>query len=123
MVQILAVFHYSTPPPPMVEIKDLFHLCPPPSTLCAPQLQSTCHYIVNHYVKILQVRLGGANNMRPLSWGGGGGGSTKGKDPKLMTPQIPKLIVFPITARFQSLMAILRIAPPPPPPRHGYNTI
>ena len=32
---------------------------PPPSTLCAPQLQSTCHYIVNHYVKILHVRLGG----------------------------------------------------------------
>ena len=55
--------------------RDLFRLCPP-STLCAPQLQSTCHYIVNHYVKILHVRLGGANNMRPLSWGG-----TNGKDP------------------------------------------
>ena len=27
---------------------DLFRLCPPPSTLCSPQLQSTCHYIVNH---------------------------------------------------------------------------
>ena len=50
---------------------------PPPSTLCAPQLQSTCHYIVNHYVKILHVRLGGANNMRPLSWGGGGGAQTE----------------------------------------------
>ena len=49
---------------------DLFRLCPP-STLCSPQLQSTCHYIVNYYVKILHVRLGVANNMRPLSWGGG----------------------------------------------------
>ena len=36
-----------------------------------PQLQSTCHYIVNHSVKILHVRLGGANNMHPLSLGGG----------------------------------------------------
>ena len=53
-----------------IKIPDLFRLCPPPSTLCAPQLQSTCHYIVNHYVKILHVRLGGANKMRPLSWGG-----------------------------------------------------
>ena len=60
---------------------------PPPRTFCAPQLQSTCHYIVNHYVEIWLGRRGGgggggygANNMRPLSWGGGGGG-TKGKDP------------------------------------------
>ena len=29
------------------------------------------HYIVNHYVKIWHVRLVCANNMRPLSWGGG----------------------------------------------------
>ena len=50
----------------------------PPSTLCSPQLQSTCHYIVNHYVKILHVYLGVANNRHPLSWGGGG---TNGKDP------------------------------------------
>ena len=51
---------------------DLFRLCPPPpSTLCSPQLQSTCHYIVNHFVKILHVHLGVANNMHPLSWGGG----------------------------------------------------
>ena len=56
----------------------IFSVCaPPPSTLCAPQLQSTCHYIVNHYVKIWHVRLGGANNMRPLSWGGGGGHKRK----------------------------------------------
>ena len=46
-------------------------------TLCAPQLQSTCQYIVNHYVKILHVRLGGANNMHPLSWGGGGAQTEK----------------------------------------------
>ena len=50
---------------------------PPPSTLCAPQLQSTCHYIGNHYVKILHVHLGDANNMRPLSWGGGGAQTEK----------------------------------------------
>ena len=35
-------------------------------------LQSTCHNIVNHYVKFRHVRLGGgANNMKPLNWGGG----------------------------------------------------
>ena len=34
-----------------------------------PQLQSTGRYIIKHSVKILHVRLGGANNMRPLSWG------------------------------------------------------
>ena len=43
----------------------------PPSTFCAPQLQSMCRYIVYHYVKIWHVRLGDANNMQPLSWGGG----------------------------------------------------
>ena len=59
------------------KILDLFRLRPPPSNLCAPQLQSTCHYIVNLYVKILYVRLGDANNIRPLSWG-----AQKGKDPK-----------------------------------------
>ena len=55
--------------------KEITHSCrelyASPSTLCTPQLQSTCHYIVNNYVKIWHVRLGGANNMRPLrSWGG-----------------------------------------------------
>ena len=30
------------------------------------------YYIANHYVKILHVPLGVANNMHPLSWGGGG---------------------------------------------------
>ena len=55
---------------------DLFRLCPPPpSTLCSPQLQSTCHYIVNHYGKILHVHLGVANNK--LSWGGGGAQTEK----------------------------------------------
>ena len=81
------VMHYAPPGTEQVLLQrksshknmaDLFRLCPPPSTLCAPQLQSTCHYIVNHHVKILQVRLGGANYMRSLSWGGGG---TNGKDP------------------------------------------
>ena len=51
----------------------------PPSTLCSPQLQSTCHYIVNHNLKIWHVRLEGANNMHSLSLGG-----TKGKDPILL---------------------------------------
>ena len=42
-------------------------MLPPPP----PPLQTTCHYIVNFYVKLWHVRLGGANSMRPLSWGGG----------------------------------------------------
>ena len=46
---------------------NFFRLCP--QYVMGPQLQSTCHYIVNHYVKILHVHLGAANNMRPLSWG------------------------------------------------------
>ena len=62
----------------------------PPSTLCAPQLQSTCQYIVNHYVKILHVRLGGANNMRPLSWGGGGHKRKRSSNLfRLWTPPLP----------------------------------
>ena len=73
--------HYS---PPYKKL-DLFRLCPPPSTLCSTQLQSTCHYIVNHHVKIWHVRLGGANNMHPLSWGGGG---TNGKDPRNYSPPL-----------------------------------
>ena len=65
----------------VIEISDLFRLCHPQYVmLCSPQLQSTCHYIVNHYVKILHVHLGVANNMHPQNWGGGGG--TNGKDPK-----------------------------------------
>ena len=43
--------------------KDLVPLhssfCSPPQVRFARQLQSTCHYIVNHYVKIGHVRLGG----------------------------------------------------------------
>ena len=34
-----------------------------------PQLQSTCHYIVNSHVKIWHVGLGGANNMCPTKLG------------------------------------------------------
>ena len=55
----------------LFDILDLFRLCNP-RTLGAPQLHNTCNYIVNRYVKILLVHLGGENNMRPLSWGGGG---------------------------------------------------
>ena len=55
--------------PSWKNFSDLFRLWPP-SSLCSPQWQSTCHYIVNHYVKILHVRLGVANIMHPLSWGG-----------------------------------------------------
>ena len=66
----------------LIQKSRIFSVCapPPPSTLCSPQLQSTCHYIVNHYVKILHVHLGVANNMHPLSWGGG----TNGEDPKTL---------------------------------------
>ena len=46
-----------------------FPFVTPPSTLCAPQFQCTCRYIVNQYVRIWHVPLGGANDMRPLSWG------------------------------------------------------
>ena len=41
----------------------------PPTKLCTAQLQNTCHYIVNHHVKVWHVHLRGANNMHPLSWG------------------------------------------------------
>ena len=50
-----------------INIKDLFRLCPHLYVM-RPQLQSTCHYIVNHYVKIWHM-LRGAINMRPLSGG------------------------------------------------------
>ena len=40
-----------------------------------PQLQSTCNYIVNHYVKIWHVRLWSANYMHPLRWGESTNGS------------------------------------------------
>ena len=48
---------------------------PPPQYVMLPQLQRTGHCMINHYVKIWKLRLGDANNMHPLSWGG-----TKGKD-------------------------------------------
>ena len=49
----------------------IFSICAPPTQyVMRPQLQITCHYIVNHYVKIWHVRRGGGGmNMRPLSWG------------------------------------------------------
>ena len=46
---------------------DLFRLCP--QYVMRSQLQSTCHYTINHHVEIWHVRLGGANNMRALIWG------------------------------------------------------
>ena len=46
---------------------DFFRWCP--QYAMHPQLQSTCHYIIIHYVKIWHVRLGDENNMHPLSWG------------------------------------------------------
>ena len=60
---------------PFSIVNRIFSVCAPQYVL-RPQLQGTCHYIVNHYVKIWHVLLGDANNMRPLSWGGGGGAQT-----------------------------------------------
>ena len=48
-----------------------------PQYFLRPQLQSTRHYIVTHYVKIWHVRLGVANNMHPLSF-------TNEKDPHFL---------------------------------------
>ena len=58
------------PPPPQYMLRPP----PPPQYVMRPHLQSTCHYIVNHYVKKWHVRLGVA----PIKLGGGG---TNGKDP------------------------------------------
>ena len=73
--------------------KWIFYVCPPPpppqcvmralvtehSKLRAEySRKSQSHYIVNHYVKIWHVCLGGAKNVRPLSWG-------YGKDPQKFT--------------------------------------
>ena len=44
-------------PPPSIYYAGSFPFVPP-STLCDPQVQSTCHYMVNHYVKICHVRRG-----------------------------------------------------------------
>ena len=70
--QIIAVLRRSDFITTVVKKWWIFSVRATPRTLCPPpQLQSTCRYIVNHHVKIWQVRLGGANNMRPLNWGGG----------------------------------------------------
>ena len=56
----------------------IFSVCaPPPQYVMHPQLQSTGHYIINHYIKIWHVRLRVANNIHPLSWGGGDGVTEK----------------------------------------------
>ena len=60
---------------------DLLRLCPPPSTLCAPQLQSTCHYIVNHYVKYGTWVWGGGGCKQYTSTKVGGGGAQTEKVP------------------------------------------
>ena len=61
---------------PTTDLKpDLFRLCP--QYVMYPQLQSTCHCLVNHYVKLWHVRLEVANHMHPLSGGGGGGQTEK----------------------------------------------
>ena len=59
------------------QICDLFRLPPPPRTLWTPQLQSTCHYIVNHYGKIFHVRLGVWIICTHQAGGGGGGGDKR----------------------------------------------
>ena len=41
----------------VIKISDLFRFCPP--YVMHRQLQCTCHYIVNNYVKIWPVRRGG----------------------------------------------------------------
>ena len=55
-----------------------FQVLPPPLYVMHPQLLSTCHYIVNFYIKIWHVSLGYANNFHPLNGGGGGGGGGGG---------------------------------------------
>ena len=76
---------------------DLFRLCPPPpSMLCAPQLQGTYHYIVNHHVKVWHMCLWVGNNKRPQSWW------AKRKRSN-----------FSLLLRF----CIFSFLPPPPPPQ------
>ena len=64
------LFVCAPPPPPQVRYAPTPP--PPPTPPPVTQLQSTCHYTVNRYVKIWHVHLGCANNIHPLSWGGGG---------------------------------------------------
>ena len=69
------------PPPPQLSgnifFYGIFSICALPQYVMRPQLQSTCHYIENHYVKMWYVRLEVANNMLPVSWGVGGGHKRK----------------------------------------------
>ena len=85
---IAEIFSGISPPPPPIT------LCPPPPHYAMPPrlppLQSTCHNIVNNYVKIWHVRLGGANNINPPSWGGGA--QTEKIPPP--PPQLGGLILF-----------------------------
>ena len=64
-------FHVCDPPPPP----------PPPSpgTLCTPELQSTCQYIINHYAKIMQKNhyARASGGVQIICLGGGGGQKQK----------------------------------------------
>ena len=51
----------------IAKILGIFSVCAPQYVM-VPQLQSTCHFKINHFVKILHVLLGGAINLE----GGGG---------------------------------------------------
>ena len=63
---------------PLDSKSDLFRLCPPPpSTLCAPQLQWHVSLHSKSLCKYMPRASGVANNMRALIWGGG----TNGEDP------------------------------------------
>ena len=53
----------------------ILFVCPRPQFVMLHHLQRTCHYMVNHYEKIRQVRLWDAINIRTQRWGG-----TNGKD-------------------------------------------
>ena len=75
------------------ELLDLFCFGPPS---LVGLLQSTCNYIVNQYRKICHVRLWGANNLHPLSWG-----CINGKYPKILrkakySKQLRNSIIFGI---------------------------
>ena len=109
-----------------------FPVVPLPQYVMQPPVTEHVSYIVNHYVKIWVVRLGIANNMHPLSWGGGEEGwmGTNGKDKISQTFQYPKLSVlvkltqanncniYACNSPLKGLKNKIRIdsvLPPPPP--------
>ena len=63
----------------MKQQKDLFRLCPPPPVRYAPpSYRARMSLHSSSLCKNIARASGVANNMHPLSWGGGG---TNGKDP------------------------------------------